>query len=156
MQLPLFSLHARLMCSTVLSEFTLRMFAIDFFLWSITDCLSINNESRWRTTEAAWKIWKWWVGEWAYFIFFPTRERHRNLIGQRWRMWNRVQPWREGKMDGRGKQFVSSRADAKLVLIISQEIHFWTGKKHQAISSSNPPVVLTAGGAEMLNCTLPQ
>lgn len=65
------------MCSTVLSEFTLRMFAIDFFLWSITDCLSINNESRWRTTEAAWKIWKWWVGEWAYFIFFLPGEAQK-------------------------------------------------------------------------------
>lgn len=156
MQLPLFSLHARLMCSTVLSEFTLRMFAIDFFI-VVNNRLPFNKQ--WVTVahnRSCVENMEVVGGGMGLFFFFPTRERHRNLIGQRWRMWNRVQPWREGKMDGRGKQFVSSRADAKLVLIISQEIHFWTGKKHQAISSSNPPVVLTAGGAEMLNCTLQQ
>lgn len=43
MQLPLFSLHARLMCSTVLSEFTLRMFAIDFF-FVVNNRLPFNKQ----------------------------------------------------------------------------------------------------------------
>lgn len=43
MQLPLFSLHARLMCSTVLSEFTLWMFAIDFF-FVVNNRLPFNKQ----------------------------------------------------------------------------------------------------------------